>query len=275
MREAAATAGREGIDPTARIHPAAIVEAGARIGAGCSIGPCSVIGAEVTLGEDVTVRPHGLVTGWTEVGAGSTVFSFASVGEVPQDLKYRGERTRLVVGARCRIREGATLNIGTEGGGGLTRVGDDCLIMAGAHVGHDVQLGNRVIMANYAAIAGHAVLEDDVIVGGLAGIHQFVRIGRGAIIGAGAMVAHDVIPHALVIGPRPVVEGLNLVGLKRRGVAREDIAALRAAYEALARGEGALADRARRLTETAANPLVREVAGFILADSDRRILPLE
>jgi len=275
MTEAAATAGRGGIDPTAQIHPAAIVEAGARVGAGCSVGPFAVIGPEVTLGEGVTVRPHGLVTGWTEVGAGSTVFSFASVGEVPQDLKYRGERTRLVVGARCRIREGATLNIGTAGGGGLTRVGDDCLIMAGAHVGHDVQVGNRVIMANYAAIAGHAVLEDDVIIGGLAGIHQFVRIGRGAIIGAGAMVAHDVIPHALVVGPRPVVEGLNLVGLKRRGVARADIAALRAAYEGLARGEGALADRARRLAESAASPLVREVAGFILADSDRRILPLE
>lgn len=264
-----------GIDPSARVHAAAVVEAGAVIGAGSTIGPFAFIGAEVTLAAGVTVKPHGLVTGWTEIGEGSTVFPFASVGEVPQDLKYQGERTRLVVGARCRIREGATLNLGTEGGGGLTRVGDDCLIMAGAHVGHDVRLGDRVILANYAAIAGHAVLEDDVRVGGLAGIHQFVRIGRGAIIGAGAMVAHDVIPHALVVGPRPVVEGLNLVGLKRRGVAREDIAALRAAYEGLARGEGALADRARTLAATTAHPLVRELAAFILADSDRRILPLE
>jgi len=264
-----------GIDPSARIHPAAVVEPGAGIGAGCTIGPFAYIGAEVTLGPGVAVRPHGLVTGWTEIGEGSTVFPFACVGEVPQDLKYRGERTRLVIGARCRIREGATLNIGTAGGGGLTQVGDDCLIMTGAHVGHDVRLGNRVILANCVGIAGHAILEDDVIVGGMAGIHQFVRIGRGAIIGAGAMVAHDVIPHALVVGPRPVVEGLNLVGLKRRGVAREDIAALRDAYATLARGEGALADRARGLAEGSPHPLVREVAAFILADSDRRILPLD
>jgi len=263
------------IDPTARIHRTAVIEEGARIGAGCTIGPFAVIGPEVTLGPGVTVRPHALLTGWTEIGEGSTVFSFASVGEVPQDLKYRGERTRLVVGARCRIREGATLNVGTEGGGGLTRVGDDCLIMAGAHVAHDVRIGDRLIMANYAAIAGHAELGDDVVVGGLAGIHQFVRIGRGAIVGAGAMVAHDVIPHALVMGPRPVVEGLNLVGLKRRGASREDIAALRAAYDGLARGEGALADRARALAGAAGSPLVAEVAAFILADSSRRILPLE
>jgi UDP-N-acetylglucosamine acyltransferase len=204
------------ISPEAVIHPSAIVEPGAQIGTGCRIGPFCVIGAEVSLGAGVTVKSHAVVTGWTEVGEGSTIWPFATVGEVPQDLKFKGEHTRLVVGARCRIREGATLNIGTEGGGGVTRVGDDCLIMTGAHVGHDAQIGNRVILVNNVAIAGHCVLGDDVIVGGLSGVHQFVRIGRGAIIGAVTMVTNDVLPYGLVQGPRGELDGLNLVGLKRR-----------------------------------------------------------
>jgi UDP-N-acetylglucosamine acyltransferase len=260
------------VDPAARIHPSAVVEPGARIAAGCSIGPFAVIGAEVTLAEDVTVRSHAVVTGWTEVGAGTVIFPFAVVGEVPQDLKYRGERTRLVVGARCRIREGATLNTGTEGGGGVTRIGDDCLLMTGAHVGHDAQLGDRVILANQVAIAGHCRLDSDVIVGGLSGIHQWVRVGRGAIIGALTMVAQDVIPHGLVQAPRGELDGLNLVGLKRRGVGRSEIAALRAAYQALAGGEGSFVDRARRLAGESDSPHVREVTDFILAGSERQFL---
>lgn len=260
------------IDPTARIHASAIVEPGARIGAGCTIGPFSVIGPEVTLHEGVEVKSHAVVTGWTEVGAQSVIFPFATVGEVPQDLKFKGERTRLVVGARCRIREGATLNTGTEGGGGVTRVGDDCLIMTGAHVGHDAQIGNRVILVNQVAIAGHCVLGDDVIVGGLSGVHQWVRIGRGAIIGAVTMVANDVIPYGLVQAPRGELDGLNLVGLKRRGVERSEITALRAAYQMLAQGEGNFLDRARRLSEETESAHVREITEFILAASDRSFL---
>ena len=138
--------------PSAFIHPAAVVEEDAVIGEGCHIGPFCIIGAEVTLGARVTVKSHAVITGWTEIGEDTVVFPFASVGEVPQDLKFKGERTRLIVGARCRIREGATLNTGTEGGGGITRVGDDVLMMTGAHVGHDAQVGNRVVMANQVAI---------------------------------------------------------------------------------------------------------------------------
>ena len=148
-----------------RIHPMAVVEPGAEIGPGCEIGPFAVIGPEVRLGAGVVVKPHGVVTGWTEVGDESIIFSGAVVGEVPQDLKFRGERTRLVVGKRCRIREGATLNTGTEGGGGLTQVGDDVLMMTGAHVGHDAIVGDRVVLANQAAIAGHCHIGDDVIDG--------------------------------------------------------------------------------------------------------------
>jgi UDP-N-acetylglucosamine acyltransferase len=254
------------------IHPTAIIEPGARLGQGVSIGAFSLIGPEVTLADGVVVKSHAVVTGWTEVGAGSVIFPHATVGEAPQDLKYQGERTRLIVGARCRIREGATLNTGTEGGGGVTTVGDDCLLMTGSHVGHDASLGNRVILANHVAIAGHCRIGDDVIIGGLSGIHQWVRIGHGAIIGAITMVTNDVIPYGLVQGPRGELDGLNLVGLKRRGVDRADIAALRAAYDALARGEGAFLDRARALSQTSTSQQVLEMTAFILGASDRSFL---
>jgi UDP-N-acetylglucosamine acyltransferase len=260
------------VDPTARIHPSAVVEPGAVIGAGCQIGPFALIGPEVVLGAGVVVKSHAVVTGWTSVGDDTVIFPFACVGEVPQDLKFKGERTRLVVGARCRIREGATLNTGTEGGGGLTQIGDDCLLMTGAHIGHDAIVGNRVILANQVAIAGHCQIGDDVIVGGLSGIHQWVRVGRGAIIGAVTMVTNDVLPYGLVQGPRGELDGLNLVGLKRRGVERADITAMRAGYQMLAQGEGSFLERARRLQDETESAYVREMCDFILSQSDRSFL---
>ncbi len=255
-----------------RIHPLAVVDSGAQIGAGVTVGPFSVIGPDVTLQDGVEVKSHAVVTGWTEVGAGTVIFPHATVGEVPQDLKYRGERTRLIVGARCRIREGTTLNTGTEGGGGVTQVGDDCLLMTGSHVGHDARLGNRVILANQVAIAGHCQIGDDVIIGGLSGIHQWVRVGQGAIIGAVTMVTNDVIPYGLVQGPRGELDGLNLVGLKRRGTDRADIQALRAAYDVMAKGDGTFLDRVRLIAETATSAQVLEMTAFILGGSDRSFL---
>jgi UDP-N-acetylglucosamine acyltransferase len=254
------------------VHPSSVVDPGARLGAGVRIGPFCVIGPDVVLGDGVEVKSHAVVTGWTEIGEGTVIFPHATVGEVPQDLKYRGERTRLVIGARNRIREGATLNLGTEGGGGVTRVGDDNLFMTGSHVGHDAQVGSRVVVANGSAIAGHCQIGDDVIIGGLSGIHQWVRIGRGAIIGAVTMVTNDVIPYGLVQGPRGELDGLNLVGLKRRGLDRAAIAALRQAYESLAAGEGSFLDRARALSALAPTAEVAELAGFILGASDRSFL---
>lgn len=224
------------IDPTARVHPAAVVEDGAIIGPRCEIGPFALIGAGCRLAADVTIKSHAVITGNTEIGEGTVVFSFAVLGEVPQDLKFKGEQSRLVIGARNRIREHVTMNAGTEGGGLVTRVGDDGLFMAGCHVAHDCQVGNRVIVVNSSALAGHCVLEDDVIVGGLSGVHQWVRIGRGAIIGAVTMVTADVLPYGLVQGPRGHLDGLNLVGLKRRGTDRAQIVALRELYAALAQG---------------------------------------
>ena len=218
------------------------------------------------------LKSHCVVTGWTEVGEETVVYPFATVGEIPQDLKFKGERTQLRVGARCRIREGATLNTGTAGGGGLTSIGDDCLLMTGAHVGHDAHLGNRIVLANQVAIAGHCQIGDDVIIGGLSGIHQFVRIGQGAIIGALTMVTNDVLPYGLVQGPRGILDGLNLVGLKRRGVERSDITAMRAAFQMLAQGEGSFLDRARRLAEETDSKYVREMTDFILSASDRSFL---
>ncbi|MCC5957282.1 MAG: acyl-ACP--UDP-N-acetylglucosamine O-acyltransferase [Natronohydrobacter sp.] len=259
------------IDPSAEIHNMAVVEPGAQIGPGCRIGPFAVVGPEVTLAEGVTLKPHAHVTGWTEIGPGTTVFSFASVGEVPQDLKYAGERTRLVVGARCRIRENATLHIGTEQGGGVTRVGDNVLVMAGAHVGHDAQVGDNVILANYAGVAGHVTIERNVIVGASAGLHQFIRVGEGAMIGALTRVTHDVMPFGLVSGPDGELHGLNLIGLKRRGMEREQISALRAAYKRLA-GEGALSDLAQALLDEGAEDAVAQIARFFTGAAGRNFL---
>jgi UDP-N-acetylglucosamine acyltransferase len=249
-----------------------VIEDGAKIGDGCEIGPFSIVGAGVTLGPRVTLKSHVVVTGDTEVGADTTIYSFAVIGEVPQDKKYQGETSRLIIGERNRIREHVTMNGGTEGGGGITRVGNDGLFMAGCHIAHDAQIGDRVIVVNNAAVAGHCILEDDVIVGGLSGLHQFVRIGRGAIIGALTMVTNDVIPYGLVQAPRGELDGLNLVGLKRRGVSREDITALRAAFQMLAQGEGTFKDRAERLRAETDSDYVREISDFVLGESDRSFL---
>lgn len=254
------------------IHPSAVIEEGAQIGAGCRIGPFCVIGADVVLHDNVELKSHVVITGQTEIGSGTVVFSFAVLGEIPQDKKFGGEKTKLIIGERNRIREHVTMNPGTEGGGGVTRIGNDGLFMAGCHIAHDAQIGNNVILVNSAAVAGHCILEDNVIVGGLSGLHQFVRIGQGAIIGAVTMVTNDVIPYGLVQAPRGELDGLNLVGLKRRGVAREDITALRAAFQMLAQGEGTFKDRAIRLSEETDSDYVRKIVEFVLAESDRSFL---
>lgn len=255
------------------IHPSAVIEAGAEIGEGVEIGPFCVVGPQVRLADGVMLKSHAVVTGETFIGAETVVFPFASIGEIPQDLKFRGERARLEIGARNRIREYVTMNPGTEGGGGVTVIGDDGLFMAGAHVAHDCRIGDRVILVNNASVAGHCVLEDDVIVGGLSGVHQFVRIGRGAMIGAVTMVTADVIPHGLVQGPRGHLDGLNLVGLKRRGASRADIAALRDLLGAL--GQGSFRDTARARAEDDTTALERDVLDFILGPSERSFLTMK
>lgn len=259
-------------DKRAGIHPTAVIEKGARIGADCTVGPFCVIGPQVVLGDRVILKSHVVLTGDTHIGADTVIFPFAVIGEIPQDLKFDGEETKLRIGARNRIREHVTMNTGTSAGGGETRIGDDGLFMAGCHIAHDAQVGDRVIVVNSSAVAGHCIISDDVIIGGLSGVHQWVRIGQGAIIGAETMVTKDVVPHGLVQGPRGVLDGLNLVGLKRRGVPRADINALRAAFQALKDGEGTFQDRAKRLAEESDSPFVDDMVQFILAETDRNFL---
>jgi len=254
------------------IHPTAVIEHGADISDDVSIGPFSYIGSQVTLCSGVKIKSHVVVTGNTEVGEQTVIYPFSVIGEIPQDLKFSGEKTFLKIGKRNKIREHVTINTGTAGGGGLTSIGNDCLFMAGCHVAHDAIINNKVIVANNGAIAGHCIIEDDVIIGGLAGIHQFVRVGRGAIIGALTMVTNDVIPFGLVQGPRGTLDGLNLIGLKRKGVDRSDITELRVAFQILTQGEGTFQDRAKKLKEETTNDYVDAIINFILGDSDRSFL---
>lgn len=254
----------------AAIHPTAIVERGARLGAGVKIGPYCVVGPDVALGEGVELVSHVAVAGHTTIGARTRIWPFASVGHQPQDLKYAGETSYLEIGEDNMIREHATLNPGTEGGGLYTRVGNGCLFMMGSHVGHDCQIGDGVILANNATLAGHVALDDFVILGGLSAVQQFTRIGKHVMVGGMSGVENDVIPFGSVLGNRAQLGGLNLIGLKRRGFDRKTIHALREAYRALFFGEGTLAERAAMVAGKyqGVEP-VEEMTGFILADPGR------
>ena len=254
------------------IHPSAVIEDGATIGADVRIGPFCVIGGEVVLGQGVELKSHVVIAGDTHIGDETVIFSFSVIGDIPQDKKFAGEKTRLRIGKRNRIREHVTINTGTAGGGSETRIGDDGLFMAGCHIAHDAHIGDRVIVVNSSAVAGHCIIADDVIIGGLCGIHQFVRIGQGAIIGALSMVTNDVVPHGLVMGPRGKLDGLNLVGLKRKGVARSDITALRAAFQMLKDGEGTFHERAARLADDTDSAYVQQMVDFIMGETDRNFL---
>lgn len=256
----------------ADIHPTAVVERGADLAETVTIGPFCVIGAQVRLGEEVRLVSHVSIAGETEIGAGTTVYPFASLGHPPQDLKYKGEPSRLIIGRHNTIREQVTMNPGTEGGGLETRIGDHGLFMVGAHVAHDCRVGDRVIMANNATLAGHVHLGDHAIIGGLAAVHQFVRIGEHAMIGGMSGVEHDVIPYGLVMGERARLSGLNLVGLERRGFARERIHTLRTAYRLMFGPDGTFAERLEEVARRFPNEeTVQEILSFIRAQSARSI----
>lgn len=256
------------------IHPTAIIEAGAQLGVGVRIGPFSIVGSEVVLHDHVELVSHVSIVGKTEVGAGTKIFPFAAVGHQPQDLKYHGEPSRLIIGKNCTIRENATLNPGTEGGGLITQVGDDCLLMAGTHVAHDCLVGNNVIMANLSGLAGHCETGDFVTIGGMVVVHQFVRIGSHAFIGAHSMVDSDVIPYGMAMGNRAKLSGLNIVGLKRRGFKRDDIHTLRAAYRMFSSNEGTLRERVEDASSLfSGSELVREVTDFINSSQRSICLP--
>jgi UDP-N-acetylglucosamine acyltransferase len=215
------------------IHPSSIIELGAKIGVGVKIGPFCSVGKDVTLADQVELVSHISISGITQIGEKTKVYPFASIGHAPQDLKYNGEASKTIIGANNTIREYVTIQPGTAGDSMQTVVGDHCLLMVGSHVAHDCVVGNHVIMANNATLAGHVKIGDFVIIGGLAAIKQFVRIGDHAMIGGMAGVEHDVIPFGMVIGERGWLNGLNLVGLKRRGFNREAIQKLQDIYSCL------------------------------------------
>jgi len=252
------------------IHSTALVDPGAELGSGVKIGPYSIVGPKVRLGDGCLVHPHVVITGDTTIGAKCEIFPFASVGHVPQDLKFGGEETSLVIGENTIIREHATLNPGTEGGGMVTRVGSNCFLMVASHVAHDCQLGDNIVLANNSTLAGHCVVQDHAILAGMTGFHQFVRIGAYAFIGGMSGVAGDVIPFGMVIGNRGALTGLNIIGMRRLGFDKEQIHNLRKAYRMLFSIEGTLKERMEDVEKMfEGDAQVARILEFIREDSDR------
>ncbi|WAC48983.1 acyl-ACP--UDP-N-acetylglucosamine O-acyltransferase [Asticcacaulis sp. SL142] len=260
------------------IHPSAIIHHGAKIGADVKIGPWSIVGPDAVLGDGVELISHAVITGHTEIGAGTVIHPFAVLGGHPQHLAHdKSAVTRLIVGERNQIREHVTMHTGTVKGGAVTRVGNDCLFMVGSHVAHDCGVGNNVVMANNASLGGHVQVGDFVFLGGLCGVHQFARIGRYSFVGGAAMVTKDVIPYGSVWGNHARLEGLNLVGLKRRGFSRDLILSLRTAYRMMFADEGTLQERLDDVLENFSDVAqIVEIVNFIREDSNRPIcLPAE
>ena len=258
------------------VHPTALVEAGAVVPASCIIGPFCTIGADVVLGENCELVSHVVLAGHTHIGSGTRVFSFACLGVAPQDLKYAGEPTRLTIGSNNSIREYVTISRGTVGGGGETRVGNDCLIMAYTHIGHDSVIGNGCILANSATLAGHVTVEDYAVVGALCPVHQFCRIGRYSYIGGGTTITQDVLPYSLTsIERNNHAYGLNKVGLERRGFTPQQLKELRQAYRTLTGSKLNIGDALQQLQmQIAAGDVdehVRYLVDFV-AGSDRGII---
>jgi len=246
------------------IHPTAVVEDGARISDGVKIGPFCHVAGEVTLGEGVQLVSHVAVAGRTSVGARTRIFPFASIGHQPQDLKYRGEPSTLTIGADCLIREGVTMNPGTEGGSMETIVGDRCTFLANSHVGHDCRVGNNVICSNNVMLAGHLTVGDYAGIGGGAAVIQFTRVGAHSYLGGMSGLENDLIPYGMALGNRAHLSGLNIVGLQRRGFSRNDIHDLRRAYRLLFADEGTLVERAEDVEkEFREHPIVAEILAFI------------
>jgi UDP-N-acetylglucosamine acyltransferase len=254
----------------AAIHPTAIIEKGAEIDRGCEIGPYAVIGPRVKLGARTKVGSHAVIDGDTTIGADNKIFPHAAIGGIPQDLKYAGEPTKLVIGEKNQIREFATIHIGTAGGGGVTRVGSNNLFMANSHVAHDVQIADSCVLANSCALAGHVVVEDHVICGGLSAVHQFTRLGRYAFISGGALVVQDVPPYCTVQGDRATLVGLNTVGLTRAGFNQEQISRIKGAYKVMFRSKLGMREACAQIhAEYGTYPEIEHFVRFIEGSSER------
>lgn len=255
-----------------QIHATAIVGDGARVGDGVRIGPYCVIGDDVVLGDGCQLISHVCVAGRTTIGPYTRIFPFASIGHEPQDLKYKGEASTLEIGARCIIREGVTMNPGTEGGGMATRIGDNCAFLANSHVGHDCTVGNNVVFSNNVMLAGHCWVGDFVIIGGGAAVIQFARVGAHSFVGGMSGLENDLIPYGMALGNRAMLSGLNIVGLQRRGFSRTDIHDLRRAYRLLFANEGTLVERMEDVAqEFKDHAIVMEILEFIRSGGKRSL----
>ena len=258
---------------TQKIHPTAIIEDGASIGKEVEIGSYSIIGKNVKIGDKTIIKSHVVIEGITTIGEKNTIFSFAAIGQEPQDLKYKGEKSEVIIGNNNTIREYVTIQSGTKDGGMITKVGNNCLLMISTHIAHDCIIGNNVIMANNATLAGHVIIEDNVVVGGLSAVHQFVRIGKSAMIGGLSGVAEDIIPYGTAAAQRASLIGLNLVGLKRLGVEKDSIHCLRNFYKKLFNKEnGNIKENLQSLIKEYENdPLVKDIINFLQAENSRSI----
>lgn len=255
---------------TSQIHPSSIISKNAKIGANVHIGPFCVIGDEVKIGEGTILKSHVVIEGDTEIGKHNVIFPFTTIGVAPQDLKFRGEKSKVIIGDNNKIREHVTIHLGTQDGAMVTRIGSNCLLMVGVHVAHDCVVGDHVILANNATLAGHVVVGDHAIIGGLSAVHQFARIGHGAMIGGMSGVESDVIPYGLVMGERASLAGLNLVGMKRSNISREEIHAMRNFFKKVFEEKnGGFVARVEELAKESSSHIVQEVAAFVKSESTR------
>ena len=255
---------------TQKIHPTAIISSNAKIAQNVEVGAYSVIGDDVKIGEGTIIKSHVVIEGDAEIGKNNVIFPFVVIGVAPQDLKFRGEKSKVIIGDNNKIREHVTIHLGTEDGAMVTKIGSNCLLMVGVHIAHDCVVGNNVILANNATLAGHVEVGDHVVIGGLSAVHQFVRIGSGAMIGGMSGVENDVIPNGLVMGERASLAGLNLVGLKRRNVSREEIHALRNFFKKLfSEKNNNFSKRVEDLAQEFPSEVVNQVVSFVKNESSR------
>ena len=253
------------------IHQTALIDPKAKIHSSVKVGPYSVIGAKVEIDENTEVQSHVSIVGNTKIGKNNKIYPFASIGNDPQDLKFQGEETKLEIGNNNKIREYVTINPGTSGGGEITKVGNNCLFMVSAHIAHDCYVGDNVILANNVPLAGHAHVEDNVIIGGNSAVQQFVRIGRSAMIGGMCGVVRDIIPYGIAHGNRSILQGLNLIGLRRKNIPNQDIMILLDAYKEIFKNENLTENLNNLSKELRVNELVSEVVSFIEKDKKRPI----
>ena len=253
------------------IHKTAIVDPKAKISSTVKVGAYSIIGPNVEINDDTTVQSHVSIIGNTKIGKNNTIYSFASIGNDPQDLKFSGEQTKLEIGNNNKIREYVTINPGTKGGGGLTKVGSNCLFMVSSHIAHDCLVEDNVILANNVPLGGHAHIEENVIIGGNSAVQQFTRIGKSAMIGGMCGVVRDIIPYAMVHGNRSVLQGLNLIGLRRKNIPNKEIMVLTDAYKEIFKNENLTENLKNLNSDLKKNNLVKDVVNFLEKDKKRPI----